>query len=124
SGEKLHYWKLGNIFRSQQVVTVVLNYSIYRKGFVEDMVEDLLNAFQWIKQNISTYGGDPSNLYAMGHSAGAHLIAMYLIKQSMHKFCEPSLLNSYNHISWDNSPTLKGFIGLSGVYDIVDHYQF
>lgn len=39
-------------------------------------VEDVAKALAWIETNIRDYGGDPSQLYLMGHSAGAHLAAL------------------------------------------------
>lgn len=36
-------------------------------------VEDCANALKWVQDNISNYGGDPSNINLIGHSAGAHL---------------------------------------------------
>lgn len=36
-------------------------------------VQDCANALKWIQDNISDYGGDPSNINLIGHSSGAHL---------------------------------------------------
>ncbi len=39
-------------------------------------MEDVAAAFAWTKKNISNYGGDPSSVYVIGHSAGAYLITL------------------------------------------------
>jgi acetyl esterase/lipase len=37
-------------------------------------------AVQWVKENIASYGGDPTNMYVSGHSAGGHLAALVAVK--------------------------------------------
>ena len=37
---------------------------------------DIADAIKWISENISTYGGDPTKIILLGHSAGAHLVAL------------------------------------------------
>lgn len=88
------------------------------------MVEDLCDCLKWIKQNIQSYGGDPNRIHGIGHSSGAHVIAMYLVKQAFHFSGKTHLLRTYKHIQWDDSVSLQNFIGLCGVYEINDHYLF
>ncbi len=38
--------------------------------------EDLASAAAWLMAHGAEYGGDPRRLYIMGHSAGAHLVAL------------------------------------------------
>ncbi len=37
---------------------------------------DVADAIKWIVDHIDQYGGDPDNIVVMGHSAGAHLVAL------------------------------------------------
>lgn len=37
---------------------------------------DVASAIGWIHRNIETYGGDPSRIVLLGHSAGAHLVSL------------------------------------------------
>ena len=41
-----------------------------------DHSNDVADALKWVYDNISAYGGDPSRIGLMGHSAGAHLVAL------------------------------------------------
>jgi carboxylesterase type B len=41
-------------------------------------LRDQRNAFQWIKNNISGFGGDPDSITAFGESAGSVALAMHL----------------------------------------------
>jgi len=38
--------------------------------------QDIASAVTWIYKNISDYGGDPEQIYIMGHSSGAHLVPL------------------------------------------------
>jgi arylformamidase len=48
------------------------------KGDLAILVEQIRRALAWIFENSDRFGGDPSRLYLVGHSSGAHLAAMAL----------------------------------------------
>ncbi|NDH24395.1 MAG: hypothetical protein EBY49_10735, partial [Actinobacteria bacterium] len=48
-------------------------------------LQDSANAIGWAKEKITNYGGDPSRLHLIGHSAGAHHVA---ILSTNHRFLE------------------------------------
>ena len=64
-----HFGALGFVF-------VSVDYRLVPKVKIEDQLEDIDHALGWISQNIGKYGGNSDNLHLMGHSAGAHLVAM------------------------------------------------
>ena len=64
-----HFNKLGFVF-------VSINYRLVPGVTVETQLEDVDQALNWVTQNITKHGGNPKNLHLMGHSAGAHLVAM------------------------------------------------
>jgi len=39
-------------------------------------VQDVAKALAWVHDNIKQHGGDPDQIYLMGHSSGAHLAAL------------------------------------------------
>ena len=41
-----------------------------------DQPRDVGEAVAWIRRNVADYGGDPSRIVLIGHSAGAHLVAL------------------------------------------------
>jgi len=70
-------------------------------------VEDAAQAVAWSKRHAVEYGGDPSRIFLVGHSAGAHIVAMlgtdgrFLQKVGM------------------RPRDLAGVVGLSGPYDFL-----
>lgn len=59
--------KLGYIF-------VSVNYRLLPDGRYPTNVQDIANALAWIHSNIADFGGDPGQIFLMGHSAGAGLV--------------------------------------------------
>lgn len=46
---------------------------------MNEIIEDVLGALAWVKENISHYGGDPNKIAVTGDSAGGHLSAMAVL---------------------------------------------
>jgi len=128
SGNKVYYCLLGRTLRKNHITTVNINYTLYPSGSVEDMILDVKSAVEWVKKNIHNYGGDPSKIYLLGHSAGAHLLAQYLCINSMSTLQERDLKYTNYFSNWKasdlDSLQIAGFIGLSGVYDMDNHLVY
>jgi len=72
-----------------------------------DQPDDVGEAIGWIDRNVSAYGGDPSRMILIGHSAGAQLVALVAT--------DPGYVRR-----WGVDPRhLVGAVPLDGVYDIV-----
>jgi acetyl esterase/lipase len=76
SGSKNIYWFVGRRLAKQGIVAVIINYRLAPNVEVPAMVEDGAQAIRWTQQHIAEYGGDPTRIYVMGHSAGAGLGAL------------------------------------------------
>ena len=61
-------------------IAVIIDYSLMPKVRMNVLVDQVQRATEWVVDNISAYGGDPSVLTVSGHSAGAHL-ATFLFQQ-------------------------------------------
>lgn len=71
-----------------------------------DQPDDVGEAIGWIDRNVSAYGGDPSRMILIGHSAGAQLVALVAT--------DPGYVQR-----WGVDPRhLVGTVPLDGVYDI------
>jgi acetyl esterase/lipase len=78
-------WKAGNksgvqkkpqAFVDRGFVFVSTNYRFIPNVTVKEMAGDIARAIHWIHDHARDYGGDPSSIFVMGHSAGAHLAAL------------------------------------------------
>jgi acetyl esterase/lipase len=63
-------------FNGQGFVFVSVNYRLLPEGKHPNNVADVARAIAWVHDHIAQYGGDPSQLFLYGHSAGAHLVAL------------------------------------------------
>lgn len=101
SGGKADYAFVGKAFASRGYVTVVADYRLVPEVVYPEFLNDNAAALGWVQNNIATYGGDASNLFLMGHSAGAYNVMML------------TLDGAYGV----DPQSIKGVIGLSGPYD-------
>ena len=53
-----------------------MNYRFHPEASLSEMAQDVASAMVWLKQHAAKYGGDGSRIVLMGHSAGAHLVAV------------------------------------------------
>ncbi|MEJ8566111.1 alpha/beta hydrolase [Elongatibacter sediminis] len=60
--------KLGYVF-------VSVNYRLLPEGRHPRNAQDVANALAWVHEHIAGFGGDPEQIFLMGHSAGASLVA-------------------------------------------------
>lgn len=66
-------------FTQQGVCVVVPNYALCSAMgcvSIEDIVMQMVRAVAWVHRHIADYGGDPSRITVVGHSAGGHIAAM------------------------------------------------
>ncbi|WKG01366.1 carboxylesterase/lipase family protein [Mycolicibacterium sp. HK-90] len=75
----------GRAFTRDGVVLVTLNYRLGIAGFLDIPgaprnrgLLDVLAALRWVRDSISTFGGDPGNVTLFGQSAGATLVGALL----------------------------------------------
>lgn len=113
-GEKALYSKLGDFLRDSGFVGVIPNYVQFPLGTVDEMIYDIISSINWVYKNIGKYGGDSQNIILLGHSSGAHLAALTLIKSTL-RIKNGSIFsnNSFPKLL----PIIKRVVLLNGVYD-------
>lgn len=108
SGRKSLYRIFGRALRARGYAVVIPDYRIYPEVRFPAFVEDGARAVRWTRDNIAKYGGDPRQLFVMGHSAGAHIATMLAF--------DPQWLAA---VDLDARRTIAGVIGLAGPYDFL-----
>lgn len=71
SGDRAGYAFAGRSFARAGYTTVVIDYRLAPEYRYPDFVQDTANALSWTYRNIIRYGGNPNQLFVIGHSAGA-----------------------------------------------------
>ena len=94
-------------FVEKGFVFVPMNYRFIPKVTMEEIVRDVAKATGWVHANIARYGGDPSRIFLMGHSAGAQLAAL--------------LCTDHRYLAAEHVPikSIKGCVPVDGdTYDV------
>jgi acetyl esterase/lipase len=65
-----------SIWAEQGIVIVGVNYRLAPRNQHPAQIEDVASAISWVHDHISQFGGIPNRVSLLGHSAGAHLVAL------------------------------------------------
>ncbi|MCL4791218.1 MAG: alpha/beta hydrolase [Gammaproteobacteria bacterium] len=106
SGTKEEYRFVASTLMRQGYVVVIPNYRLFPDVRFPEFVNDAADALRWTFDNIGQYGGDASNVFVMGHSAGGEIAALLHYD------------DSYLQVAGTQQRPC-GFIGLSGPYDFL-----
>ena len=104
TGDKGGYAFAGRALASRGFLVAVPNYRLVPEVRFPGFLEDNAAAFRWVVRNAERYGGDPSRVVLVGHSAGAYNAAMLAL--------DPRWLGA-------DRRAVKGFVGLAGPYDFL-----
>ncbi len=107
SGNRAMYRFVGEALAARGIVTVIADYRLYPEVRYPDFLRDNARAVAWTAQHIAQWGGNPHQIYLMGHSAGAYNAAMLAL--------DPRWLHAVGLRRAD----LAGWIGLAGPYDFL-----
>ena len=108
SGVRETYRFVGASLASQGFVTVIPDYRVYPQVRYPEFLADAAQAVQFARKNAGRWGGDPSRLFIMGHSAGAYIAAMLTFDKRW-----------LGSVDLDPSRDIAGLAGLAGPYDFL-----
>ncbi len=103
-GSKELYRFVGAALANAGYLAVLPDYGVYPSVKFPTFMEDGARAVAWTVQHARDYGGDPTQIFLMGHSAGAHIAALLAL--------------DYRYLRGANvdMKRIRGLIGLSGPY--------
>jgi len=107
TGHKTDYLFAAEAFAAQGAVVVVPDYRVYPAVTFPDFLRDGAAATAWVFKNIAQWGGDPNNVFLIGHSAGAYNAIML------------ALADQYLEDAGVSPAHLAGAVGISGPYDFL-----
>jgi arylformamidase len=76
TGDKSSVQLKPQAFTDKGFVFVSTNYRLLPNVDMGTIVRDIAKSIRWVHDHIAEYGGDPTRLLVMGHSAGAQLAAL------------------------------------------------
>lgn len=70
------YGNIGRFYAGRGIGVAVINYRLMPEVGWKEQVEDVRRAVGWVRDRVAAYGGNPEQIFLMGHSAGAHLASL------------------------------------------------
>lgn len=107
NGRRDWYRFVGLRLAEAGILTIIPDYRAFPEVTFPDFMDDAARAVAWALNHAEVHGGDPSRVFLMGHSAGAHIAAL-LATDARH----------LQRAGADHS-RIRGVIGLSGPYDFL-----
>ncbi|CAN5866019.1 alpha/beta hydrolase [soil metagenome] len=106
SGDKSEYPFVADSLTEAGFMTIIVNYRLVPDITFPSYAEDVALAVKWVFDNVANYGGDPNEVFLMGHSAGAHIAALVAYDE---RYLD----------ALGATTKLAGFVGLAGPYDFL-----
>lgn len=94
----------GRYLAAKGIVVVTINYRLSVTGFIPVMIDGKLScnraffdqqcALKWVRQNISSFGGDENNITLMGQSAGGLSVSMQMMNEESSQYFDKLIVCS------------------------------
>ncbi|MGI4860069.1 MAG: alpha/beta hydrolase [Janthinobacterium lividum] len=108
SGNKEAYAFVAAALARHGYLTFLPDYRIYPQVTYPAFVQDAARAVAFARAHAAQYGGDPSRIVLVGHSAGAYLAAMLALDRRW-----------LAAVGMDARHDLRAVVGLAGPYDFL-----
>ena len=106
-GRKWDYGWVAQALAARGYVVVLPDYRLYPQVRFPEFLNDSAQAVRWAVDHAAAYGGDPSRVVLLGHSAGAYNAVML------------GLAPSYLQHAGVDPACVVGVVGIAGPYDFL-----
>ncbi len=106
-GSRGEYAFVGQALAAAGILTLVVDYRTAPQPAFPGFEVDAADAVRWARDHAAEYGGDAQRLFLVGHSAGAHIVA--LLATDAHYLAADGL----------TPRDLAGVVGIAGPYDFL-----
>lgn len=106
-GRKWDYGWVAQALANRGYVVVLPDYRLYPQVRFPTFLEDAAQSVRWAADNAPAYGGDPSRIVLLGHSAGAYNAVMLALDER------------YLKAAGVNPGALQAVVGIAGPYDFL-----
>lgn len=103
-GNRADYAFAGKALARAGFLVAVADYRVYPEVRFPDFVTDTAKAAAWLHENAGNHGGRADGIHLVGHSAGAHLVAMVALDET------------YLRAEGADRSILGRWVGLAGPY--------
>jgi arylformamidase len=103
SSKEFSFVARGGTARGYHVV--VTNYSLCPKVSIDEITRQTRAAIAWIYRSAESFGGDPTRIHLVGHSAGGHQVVMAALTDWKGEYGLPA-------------ETVRSVCAISGLYDL------
>lgn len=103
-GDRSDYAFVGEALASQGFVVAIADYRTYPSVKFPAFVNDAAEAVAWLSENAARHGGRSDDIHLIGHSAGAHIVALL------------ALDGTYLKNAGSDRRILGRWVGLAGPY--------
>lgn len=106
-GRKWDYGWVAQALADRGYVVVLPDYRLYPQVRFPAFLEDAAQSVRWAADHASAYGGDPSRIVLLGHSAGAYNAVML------------ALDDRYLKAAGVDPASVRAVVGIAGPYDFL-----
>lgn len=93
-GDKGDYSNIVSYLAQHGMVGVNANYRLAPKVTWPAASQDVAAVITYMKKNGAHYGGDPRRIFVIGHSAGANIVASYVLDPALHPKSGPGVVGA------------------------------
>ncbi len=112
-GDKASYSRICHCFAAKGYLTANCNYRLAPRHRHPAQLRDIATAVRWVYEHAPEYGGDPSRIYLMGDSAGAHLVTCYTLAPH-----SEDLVNELSGLELVPDASLRALLLFYGIYNL------